>query len=102
MSKKVLFFDIWSSSQPKRSAPSSIGHRGDVRVSEVISFEKQRLTRNPGERVAKAVAKIQPGGMPPLAIATPGLPSDLSLLRRNRFDGEAGLGDEQVQLATAC
>jgi hypothetical protein len=41
-----------------RSAPSSVGDRRDVRVSEVIPFKKQRLTHNLGERVAEAVAKI--------------------------------------------
>src|SRR5882762_7747223 len=41
-----------------RSAPSSVGNRRDVRVSEVIPFEKQRLTHHLGERVAEAVAKI--------------------------------------------
>jgi hypothetical protein len=40
--------------------------------------------------------------MSPFAIATPGLTSDLSLLRRDRFDRQGGLYDEQIQLAAAC
>ncbi len=40
--------------------------------------------------------------MSPLAIATLGLTSNLSMLRRDRFDRQAGLYDEQVELAATC
>src|SRR2546423_8531006 len=87
----------------QRTLPQgSVGCGSDIRVSEVVSLEQQRFTRNLGQRVAEAAAKIETSGMPALAIAPPGLTSDLGLFRRDRFDGEAGLCNEQIQLAAAC
>ena len=81
--------------ESRRGHPS-VGHRGDVRVNEIISLEQQRLTARPGQRVTEAVAEVEPGGMPSLAVPTPGLAGDLRLLSRDRLDGELRFGDEEV------
>jgi hypothetical protein len=45
----------------------------DIRLSEIVSFEPERLAVHLGEGVSKAVAEIQSGRMAALAEAVEGL-----------------------------
>jgi hypothetical protein len=56
-------------------------------VDEVVPFEQQRLTHDPGKRVGETVPEVEPSGTPAaLAEITVGVASDPGLLLAYRLD----------------
>jgi len=56
-------------SQPARICPGS--DHGDVRRREIVAGAQHGVPGPVGERVGEAVAEIEPGRMPPLAVSPP-------------------------------
>lgn len=49
--------------------PRLVRHRDDVGTGKVVALEKERFVAVVGEGVGEAVAKVEPGGVPALAVA---------------------------------
>src|ERR1700756_5590463 len=69
---------------------------GDVSRGEVITGTQDRVTGEFGKRISKAVAVIQPGRVPSLAVPTPGAHCTVGQLRVHRDDIDPGVAQKAV------
>jgi len=69
------------------------------RLSEVFTFEQQRLARHFGEGIGEAVAEVQARRMTPLTKIMESLPCDVRLFDRERLDYDTGPPEEHLALA---
>ena len=88
---KVVLPAIWRALRPV----------DDVGLREVLPLEQKRLTTGPRQRVGKAVAIVQRGGVTPLAVATPGASRRVRLLSIDRNNLGANLEQPEIKLAPA-
>src|ERR1700732_1570499 len=71
--------------------------RLDVRMAEVITFEQQTLAFFLGERIRKAIAKIETGSMPALAEIAISIAGDLRLIDGCWLDHNARFAKKIVE-----
>ena len=84
--------------RPRLSTSPDDGH---VRVDEVVALAEKRLAARDRERVAEAVAEVQPRAMSTLAVAPKALDCGSSLSGVHGYELDPGLLEEQVELARA-
>jgi hypothetical protein len=71
----------------------------DVGLCEILPFEEKRFRARASERIGKAVAKIQTGGVAALAILAKGLSRNVRLIHIDSLERNLRLGDQQIEVA---
>jgi hypothetical protein len=73
-----------------------------IGLSKILTLEQQWFARGFGECIRKAVAVIQPSGMPTFPIISKGLPRKMRMFFCDRLDGDTGSPKECVELTAAA
>lgn len=73
----------------------------DISSGEVLPLEQQRLPAGQRQRVGKAIAVIQRGGMTSLAVSAPGATRGVHLFGIDRDDLRAELEQPNIELTSA-
>src|SRR3546814_8982460 len=80
-------------------APRALCRRLYVRQGKIIALEQQRLVGRLGQRIGKAVAKVQARFVAALAEIEKRLSRQFAMIERHRFDRDAGAAKEGFGLA---
>ena len=67
-------------------------------MDEVLALEEQRLAGRLRQRIGKAVADVEPGGMAAAAVAAEGVDGDLGMPGRDADDIEAAIAQQQLEV----